>query len=364
VGSTATDWVGRSGVTALINGNYVVSSVDWDNGSATNAGAMTWCSGTTGCTGGVSANNSLVGSTANDRVGYFGVTALTNGNFVVSSPSWGNGAATDAGAVTWCSGTSGCTGAVSASNSLVGSTANDQVGYYGVTVLTNGNYVVSSFYWNNGAATDAGAVTWCSGTSGCTGAVSASNSLVGSTANDQVGYYGVTALTNGSYLVSSTNWDNGSATDAGAVTWCSETSGCTGAVASGNSVLGTTAGGGPSQTVAYDSVNDQLVVGRPADNRVTLFIPTPTMIAFGPTGGFPGTSVTITGTSLAGATAVRFNGASASNFKVLSSTSLTATVPWLATTGPISVTTPGGTAISGTDFMVSYHTIVLPVIRR
>ncbi len=90
---------------------------------------MTWCSGTAGCTGAVSASNSLVGSTANDSVGASNGTALPNGNYVVLSPNWDNGAATDAGAVTWCSGTAGCTGAVSASNSLVGSTANDQVGF-------------------------------------------------------------------------------------------------------------------------------------------------------------------------------------------------------------------------------------------
>ena len=72
--------------------------------------------------------NSLVGSTANDNVGsvdtgygpYGGVTALSNGNYVVSSPDWTNGAAADAGAVTWGSGTAGVSGAVSATNSLVG----------------------------------------------------------------------------------------------------------------------------------------------------------------------------------------------------------------------------------------------------
>ena len=47
-------------------------------------------------------------------------------------------------------------------------------------VLANGNYVVRSPYWDNGAAADAGAVTWGDGTSGVTGAVSAANSLVGS----------------------------------------------------------------------------------------------------------------------------------------------------------------------------------------
>ena len=72
-------------------------------------------------------------------------------------------------------------------------------------------------YWDNGAATDAGAVTWGSGTAGVSGVVSAANSLVGSTANDQVGYGGVTALSNGNYVVRSPAWDNGAATDAGAV---------------------------------------------------------------------------------------------------------------------------------------------------
>ena len=63
-----------------------------------------------------------------------------------------------------------------------------------MTALSNGNYVVRSPYWDNGAATDAGAVTWGNGTSGVTGVVSAANSLVGSTAGDRVGYDGVTAL--------------------------------------------------------------------------------------------------------------------------------------------------------------------------
>ena len=83
------------------------------------------------------------------------MTALSNGNYVVSSPDWTNGAAADAGAVTWGSGTAGVSGAVSATNSLVGSTANDCVGDGGVTALSNGNYVVSSPAWTNGAAADA-----------------------------------------------------------------------------------------------------------------------------------------------------------------------------------------------------------------
>ena len=69
------------------------------------------------------------------------MTELTNGNYVVSSPMWDNGAATDAGAATFGSGASGVSGEISAANSLVGSTAGDSVNW--IQPLANGNYVVS-----------------------------------------------------------------------------------------------------------------------------------------------------------------------------------------------------------------------------
>jgi len=243
VGSTKSDRIGSggiTGITALTNGNYVVASPIWDNGATADAGAVTWGSGTAGVKGAVSDGNSLVGSTANDKVGSGGIKALTNGNYVVASPVWDNGATADAGAVTWSSGTTGISGAVTADNSLVGSTATDQVGSGGITALTNGNYVVISPFWN-GAMTDAGAVTWGSGTTGISGAVSADNSLVGSKANDKVGSGGITALTNGNYVVASPGWDNGATADTGAVTWSSGTTGISGAVSAANSLVGSKA---------------------------------------------------------------------------------------------------------------------------
>jgi len=108
----------------------------------------------------VSAANSLVGISSNEEFGSLGVVDLSNGNYVVDSPGWNNGSATDAGAVTWESGTSGVSGTVSVANSLVGNRSNDDVGSGGVVALSNGNYVVDSPFWNNGSATDAGAVTW------------------------------------------------------------------------------------------------------------------------------------------------------------------------------------------------------------
>jgi filamentous hemagglutinin family protein len=236
VGSTTTDNVGNGGITVLANGNYVVDSYSWNGG----LGAVTWANGSGGTTGAVTPANSLVGSTAGDNVGNGGVTALTNGNYVVDSYYWNNGAATQGGAVTWVNGANGYIdgsaskgGVVSASNSLVGTNANDWVGINGITpLLVNGNYVVSSSYWNGGL----GAVTWGNGSGGTVGAVTASKSLVGSIAGDSVGSDGVTALTNGNYLVSSTFWNGGY----GAMTWGNGSVGTAGVVSAANSLVGST----------------------------------------------------------------------------------------------------------------------------
>ncbi|MDW8217865.1 MAG: FG-GAP-like repeat-containing protein, partial [Acidobacteriota bacterium] len=77
----------------------------------------------------------------------------------------------------------------------------------------------------------------------------------------------------------------------------------------------------------------------------------PTITSFAPTSGVVGTAVTITGTNFEGATGVTFNGLSA-RFTVRGGDQVTATVPVGATTGPIAVTTPGGTATSRTNFTV------------
>ncbi|PGH55494.1 hypothetical protein CRT60_19545 [Azospirillum palustre] len=238
VGTTASDRVGV-GVVALSNGNYVVRSSTWAYNGAASAGAATWGDGTVGVTGTVSSSNSLVGTTASDRIGT-AITTLSNGNYVVFSSYWANGAAASAGAASWGNGTAGVTGVVSASNSLVGSSSNDKVGN-GITTLSNGNYLVTSTFWSNGAAASAGAAAWGSGTAGVTGVVSASNSLVGSSSNDKVGNT-IVRLTNGNYLVTSTSWSNGAAASAGAVTWGSGTAGVTGVVSSTNSLIGSSTG--------------------------------------------------------------------------------------------------------------------------
>jgi hypothetical protein len=80
--------------------------------------------------------------------------------------------------------------------------------------------------------------------------------------------------------------------------------------------------------------------------------PPPTISSFTPATGWPGTSVTVTGSGFAGTTAVSFNGTAAA-FTVTSGTQLTANVPSTATSGPIGVTTAGGTASSTSSFTVA-----------
>lgn len=275
IGTTANDFVGGDGVsaglggvTALRNGNYVVGSPRWRNAAfgVSGAGAATWGNGDVGVSGSISSANSLVGNNVDDNVG-MRITALSNGNYVVTSNNPHSGPGPNAGAVTWADGSAGFSGFVSVANSLGGSAANDAIGSSGVVALSNGNYVVGSPGWD-GANMNVGAVTWANGRTGRSGVITATNSLVG-TFNDGVGS-AVTALGNGSYVVTSSYWHNG-AIRTGAVSLGRGNGGLVGSILSTNSVIGTVAEGGPSMTFAYDATRDQLIVGQPAGNLVSLF---------------------------------------------------------------------------------------------
>ena len=260
-GSQFGDSIGNGGVTALSNGNYVVASPSWSHGGISQAGAATFGNGASGTTGIVSTSNSIYGGQSDDRISSFGVTALANGNYVVISPEWKNGTAIAAGAVTWGNGSSGTAGQVTVSNSLVGGQSNDRVGLVGATPLSNGNYVVSSPDWNFSGAGAVGAVTWGNGVTGVTGIVSPTNSLVGSTDGDQIGQYGsVQELDNGDYVVSSIAWDHGTTSDAGAVTLGSGTTGITGPVSPVNSTIGQSSDSLLDINVVSDPVNSNYFI--------------------------------------------------------------------------------------------------------
>jgi uncharacterized repeat protein (TIGR01451 family) len=79
----------------------------------------------------------------------------------------------------------------------------------------------------------------------------------------------------------------------------------------------------------------------------------PNITSFSPTLGPEGTLVTIFGSSFFNVSSVSFNGTNTPNFTVVSSTEIQAFVPPSATTGPIRVSTPGGIAVSATNFLVT-----------
>ncbi len=244
IGTSSFYGLGNSLITVLNNGNYVINSGSMSAAGGIQAfGAATWCNGTlpigqdisVGST--VSASNSIIGNKTGDRVGQ-NTFALPNGNYVVASSGWGNGSATNAGAVTWANGTQTSSFVVSTSNSIVGVTAGDRVGsinQFGVTnekdiiVLSNGNYVIRAPFWDNTASgfTDAGAVRLCNGTAASFGTLNASNSLVGSFSNYRLGEF-VTGLTNGNYVTSGVF----------SSTWASGTTGIIGNVTALNSLKG------------------------------------------------------------------------------------------------------------------------------
>lgn len=217
----------------LDNGHYVITHPYWDSESTTDVGAVMWGDGTTGTTGTLTPGNSLHGAQNNDQVGTK-IVPLSNGHYVVASQHWDRPSGpSNAGALTWVNGFTGIPAeessrgaAVSVTNSLYWTSANDFTGGSAVTPLSNGNYVVAAPYWNNGAETSAGAVTWVNGETGIPAgeasagvAVSTANSLHGSaTSTDRVGS-AVVALTNGHYVVVSPDWHNGTTVAAGAVTW-------------------------------------------------------------------------------------------------------------------------------------------------
>ncbi len=85
---------------------------------------------------------------------------------------------------------------------------------------------------------------------------------------------------------------------------------------------------------------------------VTVPVLAPTITSFTPTMGGPGTTVTITGTNLTGATAVSIGSLNIPSYTVVSGTTLTLVVPGSTSnvSGPLTVVTPGGTATSTASF--------------
>ncbi|RZK26804.1 MAG: hypothetical protein EOO63_14250, partial [Hymenobacter sp.] len=85
----------------------------------------------------------------------------------------------------------------------------------------------------------------------------------------------------------------------------------------------------------------------------------PAISGFAPASGPVGTSVTITGAYFTGSSTVAFNGVAAASVAATNTNTLVATVPSGATTGPIVVSTSGGTATSAAPFTVTVPTVTV-----
>ena len=76
------------------------------------------------------------------------------------------------------------------------------------------------------------------------------------------------------------------------------------------------------------------------------FIPAPTITSFTPTKTNNGATITISGTNFTGTTSVSVGGVSVASFTIVSPSQITAVLHRNTISGSVSVTTPGGTAIS------------------
>ncbi len=104
---------------------------------------------------------------------------------------------------------------------------------------------------------------------------------------------------------------------------------------------------GDTATYKYDATGNILSISRANSSQLSI-------ISFTPQKGVVGSTVTINGTGFgatAGQNSVSFNGVSATIVSA-TSTQIVATVPATATTGPITVTAPGGSVSTSTAFTV------------
>jgi large repetitive protein len=109
-----------------------------------------------------------------------------------------------------------------------------------------------------------------------------------------------------------------------------------------------------SATVPLDATSGpiNIIAVNSSASSTAHFLVTPRITSFFPETGVAGETITIFGANFTGAHTVRFNGRNAASFFVAGPGQINAVVPTGATSGPITVTTPVGTASSPENFLI------------
>lgn len=251
-GDNLADSIGISGAIALSNGNYVIGSPSDDEG-AVNNGSVRLVDGNLGTQIGME----IVGDGGDDGLGF--VTALTNSNYVIGAPF------DDVGGPTIINGgsvrlVSGATGIEIIGGLIEGDTVNDQLGLGDTIALANNNFVFASFIDDVGAVEDAGSVRLINGTTGLEIGLTA-----GDDANDQLGFSitGVTALANSNFVISA-DLDDVGLTDNGSVRLVD---GATGIPIVGGTIAGSTLNDQLGSGGVTALANNDYVIVSPLDDE-------------------------------------------------------------------------------------------------
>lgn len=141
-GSSANQELGSSGLSELSGSRYIISSSREDSPNGLgNAGSVRVMNGSTGQT-----LAAIYGDHENDLLGSGGITVLPNGNFLLTSPS------DDVKLPLSTISNGGSVRMYDGSNYevilpiVMGDQANDSIGNNGIKVLANGNFIVSSTF--------------------------------------------------------------------------------------------------------------------------------------------------------------------------------------------------------------------------
>ena len=91
-------------------------------------------------------------------------------------------------------------------------------------------------------------------------------------------------------------------------------------------------------------------LGTATSSQPFTVVPGPVISRISPTSGPPGTQVTVTGTGLASTSWASVTGGLTASYKVLGDTQVVVTIPWGGRSGPLSLTTSSGSAVSTERF--------------